>query len=296
MLEIDTLIKNYLDFCRYQKNLNNKTIKAYKIDLCQFKDFTHESNGELSKANITNYITHLHKKYKVKTAKRKIACLKAFCNYLEYDEIIEKNPFSKIKIKFQEPSLLPKTMSLITIQTVLEAAYHQLSNNNNTAFQTKTILRDIAVLELLFATGVRVSELCSLTVDDVNLAEGYIKIYGKGSKERIVQIGIEDVLVALQKYKEAFGHPENSDAFFFINRLGNRLSEQSVRFMINKYANKSGIHIHITPHMYRHSFATLLLEEDVDIRYIQQLLGHSSIVTTQIYTHVTTTKQKSILV
>lgn len=297
MLQIDILTKNYLDLCKYQKNLNDKTIKAYKIDLRQFEAFINENDKDLNKTSISNYITYLHKTYKPKTIKRKIACLKAFFNYLEYDEIIEKNPFSKMKIKFQEPSLLPKTMSLTTIQTVLSAAYQELGKDSiTTTFQSKTVLRDIAVLELLFATGVRVSELCSLTVSDVNLPEGYVKIYGKGSKERIVQLGNKDVLLSLQKYKKAFSSPENGDSFFFINRLGNRLSEQSVRFMINKYVNKSGVPIHITPHMYRHSFATLLLEEDVDIRYIQQLLGHSSIVTTQIYTHVTSNKQKSILI
>lgn len=295
MVQIDKLTKTYLDFCKYQKNLNDKTLKAYKIDLHQFTIFMEDNYTDLNKTSISNYITHLHKTYKAKTIKRKIACLKAFFNYLEYDEVIEKNPFSKMKIKFQEPSLLPKTMSLITIQTVLSAAYQELYKDNNTTFYIKTVLRDIAVLELLFATGVRVSELCSLTVNDVNLSEGYIKIYGKGSKERIVQLGNEDVLLSLQKYKKAFSVAESGDSFFFINRLGNRLSEQSVRFMINKYVSKSGVPIHITPHMYRHSFATLLLEEDVDIRYIQQLLGHSSIVTTQIYTHVTTNKQKSIL-
>jgi integrase/recombinase XerD len=200
-----------------------------------------------------------------------------------------------MKIKFQEPFLLPKTIPLITIQAILLAAYQDLYQNNTTTFYYKTVLRDIAVLELLFATGIRVSELCSLTINDVNLSEGYIKIYGKGSKERIVQIGNKEVLLALTDYKNTLRLPKCNSGFFFINRLNKRLSEQSVRYMIKKYVGIAGISMHITPHMFRHSFATLLLEEDVDIRYIQQLLGHSSIVTTQIYTHVTSNKQKSIL-
>lgn len=296
MIQLELLTKKYLGFCKYQKNLNEKTIKAYTIDLNQFLSFMKESDGDLNKSNMSDYITYLHKTYKAKTIKRKIACLKAFCNYLEYDEIIEKSPFLKMRIKFKEPILLPKTIPLGTIQAVLSAAYQELQHDINTEFYNKTVLRDIAVLELLFATGVRVSELCSLTIDDVNLSEGYIKIYGKGSKERIVQIGNEDVLFALKEYKNAFSLTESKGNSFFINRLGKRLSEQSVRFMISKYVNLSGIKTHITPHMYRHSFATLLLEEDVDIRYIQKLLGHSSIVTTQIYTHVTSNKQKSILI
>lgn len=295
MYQLGALLENYFEFCKYQKNLNAKTLKAYKIDLRQFINFMQESDGELNKANISNYVTYLHKKYGIKTVKRKIASLKAFCNFLEYDEIIANNPFLKMKIKFQEPALLPKTIPLAVIQAVLTAAYRALSQDSSTAFYGNAVLRDIAVLELLFATGVRVSELCSLNISDVNLSEGHIKIYGKGSKERIVQVGNADVLSALKKYQNTFDFTKSQGKFFFINRLGNRLSEQSVRFMINKYVNLSGVSMHITPHMYRHSFATLLLEEDVDIRYIQQLLGHSSIVTTQIYTHVTSNKQKSIL-
>ncbi len=296
MLNLYNLTTNYLEFCRYQKNLNDKSLKAYKIDLKQFVHFMKDTDCELSKSNVSNYITHLHKNYKPKTVKRKIACLKAFFNYLEYDEFIEKNPFSKMKIKFQEPSLLPKTVSLITIQAVLSATYQESFSQNKSTYFYNSVTRDIAVLELLFATGARVSELCSLTINDVNISDGVIKIYGKGSRERIVQIGNEDVLLALKKYKNAFFSTNNNEGFFFINRLGNRLSEQSVRFMINKYVNKAGISAHITPHMYRHSLATLLLEADVDIRYIQRILGHSSIVTTQIYTHVTSNAQKSIIV
>ncbi len=294
MINIDILTKKYLDYCKYQKKLNDKSLKAYKIDLTQFTYFIKDNDYELNKTNISNFITYLHKTYKPKTVRRKIASLKAFCNFLEYDEIIEKNPFTKMKIKFQEPLLLPKTLSLNTIQAVLSAAYGELYLAKESTNYYNSVLRDIAVLELLFATGVRVSELCSLTVMDVNLSEGSIKIFGKGSRERIVHIANEDVLNSLKRYTNAL--PINKNGFFFINRLGNRLSEQSVRYMINKYANKSGVSIHITPHMYRHSLATLLLEADVDIRYIQRILGHSSIVTTQIYTHVTSNKQKSILI
>lgn len=127
-------------------------------------------------------------------------------------------------------------------------------------------------------------------------SQNTVCVYGKGSKERIVQIENADVLAALKRYKQIKKVGMNDCEFFFVNRLGNRLSEQSVRFMIRKYAIQAGIESKITPHMFRHTFATLLLEEDVDIRYIQQLLGHSSIQTTQIYTHVSLNKQKSILI
>lgn len=139
------------------------------------------------------------------------------------------------------------------------------------------------------------SELCSLRHPDIDLHEGYVRIYGKGAKERIVQITNTYILDALRNYCRMVPSQSITHDFFFVNRLGHRLSEQSVRFMIKKYSHMAGLSEHITPHMFRHTFATLLLEEDVDIRYIQQILGHSSILTTQIYTHVTSTKQRDIL-
>jgi integrase/recombinase XerD len=140
-----------------------------------------------------------------------------------------------------------------------------------------------------------VSEICSLKPENVNIADKYIKIWGKGSKERIVHIGNSDVMFSIIQYFEKFKEYINASGFFFVNKLHNRLSEQSVRVIINRHAARTGFEKHITPHMFRHSFATLLLEEDVDIRYIQKILGHSSITTTQIYTHISSLKQKEIL-
>jgi integrase/recombinase XerD len=296
MIDLEKFTFNYLEYCQYQKNLNYKTLKAYNIDLKQFIKFICDSNDGLTRANLSNYITFLHKTYKPKSIKRKIASVKAFLNYLEYEGIIDENPFMKMRVKIQEPLKLPKTMPINTIQLIFSATYRGLSQQRNTSLhQYNTVLRDIAVLELLFATGIRVSELCSLMSGDVDLLEGTIKIYGKGSKERIVQIGNKDVLASLINYENAFTDKIRNTGYFFVNRLQRRLSEQSVRLMINKYVEKAGLSNHITPHMFRHSFATLLLEEDVDIRFIQKLLGHSSIITTQIYTHVASNKQRDIL-
>lgn len=209
MNNLQQLISEYLEYCHYQKKLNQKTIKAYKIDLGQYYERVKDVDAAFKRNNITNYITDLHKGYKPKSVKRKA-----------------------------------------------EGA---------SEYQKKSAVRDVAVLELLFSTGLRVSELCSLKCCD------------------------------LEAYQKFFQEDIQEGDFFFYNRLGNRLSEQSVRFMINRYADVAGLTEHITPHMFRHTFATLLLEEDVDIRYIQQILGHSSIMTTQIYTHVTANKQKDIL-
>lgn len=291
MFDLSNQILDFLEYCKNRKALNNKTIKAYSIDLKQFESF---SKNHYDKETICNYISFLHNTFKPKTIKRKIATLKAFTHYLMIEDIIEINPFNKIETSFREPVMLPKTIPLNIIQLILFTAYSELQTAT-TNYNKRTVTRDIAVLELLFATGARVSEICSLTPSAVNSVDHTIKIYGKGSKERIIQIENSNVQKALNNYHSMFRQEISSCGYFFVNKLHNRLTEQSVRAMINKYTKLSKSNMHITPHMFRHSFATLLLEEDVDIRYIQKLLGHSSITTTQIYTHVAMSKQKEIL-
>ncbi len=249
----------------------------------------------MSKKTVDQFITALHKQYKPKTVKRKIACLKAFFHFMEYKELLSENPFSKLDIRFREAKLLPKTIPFHSIQAFLSTLYSQ-KELANSSYQLRCCIRDIAVIELLFATGMRVSELCSLKPMNIDLENNTVLIYGKGAKERILQIGNPDVISALTLYQETFKEDIEACGYFFVNRLQHKLSDQSVRFMINHYAELAGIEQHITPHMFRHSFATLLLEQDVDIRYIQRMLGHSSISTTEIYTHVSNVKQKDILV
>jgi len=294
MIEAQQLISKFLDECKYCKNLSDKTIKAYRIDLRQFKDFIDSMGGNFGKTEITEYISYLHKSFKPKTAKRKIASLKAFFHYLEFEEFLANNPLDKIKTQFKEPQVLPRTVPLEVLSRIFTEAYKSL--NDATKGNKKAVLRDIAVLELLFATGMRVSELCALNRNDINFSESTVKILGKGSKERIMQIANDCVIMALEKYVINFETSISESSYFFVNRLKRRLSEQSVRNMISKYAEQAGVSQHITPHMFRHSFATLLLEEDVDIRCIQRMLGHSSIITTQIYTDVCSEKQRQILI
>ncbi len=294
-VQANNLTTDYLNFCLSRKNLDQKTIKSYTIDLRQYFEFTMESAIEwTNKKSIGQYIDLLHCKYKPKSVKRKIASLKAFFHYLEIEELIEINPFHKIQIKYKEPFILPKTIPLKTIEIIMNYAY-LVRNRQTTSLGKKTALRNALILELLFATGMRISELCPLTTEQINFNDYIIKIYGKGSKERLIQICNKNVQKLLDEYRREFDFELKNYNYLFINRLCNRLSEQSVRNMINTYSKGAGVSIHITPHMFRHSFATLLLEEDVDIRYIQQMLGHSSITTTQIYTHTSIKKQKNIL-
>lgn len=288
-------IEQYLEYCNYQKRLDKKTLKAYQIDLTQF----YNQNTLFSISTITSdmlekFIANLHQKYKPKTVKRKIASLKAFFHYLKYKELIDRNPFTKMQVKFREPFILPKTIPLHIVETFLSTIYKQ-HIGAKTDFQKKNTLRDVAIIELLFATGMRISELCSLGMNDINLYDGTILIYGKGSKERLLHIGNNNVIHILKDYKKLFLAEIQNSKRFFANQNGKALSDQSVRRMINKYTSLATIELHITPHMFRHTFATSLLEADVDIRYIQEMLGHSSIKITEIYTHVTLSKQRDIL-
>lgn len=294
MESMDALLDRYFTFCKDQKELDKKTLKAYRIDLRQFQEFVELYEEPLSKVTLENYCRNLHQQFKPRTAKRKIASAKAFCHWLEYEEIVERSPFAKVHTKFREPQVLPRVISLSSVTAILRTAYCTMNTANGSG-KYRAALRNTAVLEMMFATGMRVSELCHLTAGDVDLDEGKVRVYGKGSKERIIQIGNTDTLKLLHRYQKEFAGAIQSSGFFFPNNRGNQLTEQSVRQVLDQTAKRAGVTEKVTPHMLRHTVATLLLEAGVDIRYIQQFLGHSSISITEIYTHVSTTKQREIL-
>lgn len=289
---IKDVVDEFLWHCRYEKALDQKTIKAYRVDLNQFVACVSLNTHihSLSKFDVKCFLSSIEC-YQPKTITRKIASLKAMLNYYECEDDGFVNPMRRMQIKIKLPVRIPVAMTLEEIREILKMVY---SRKNNAEVDNFVAVRDVAIIELLFASGMRVSELCSLCNKDVDIIHGTIKIIGKGNKERIVHICQTDTLNALLEWNSV--KTELSPGLpYFINRLNNRLSTQSVRLMIRKLASKCGFNKHVTPHTFRHTFATLLLEEDVDIKYIQHLLGHSSIVTTQIYTHVNLHKQRQIL-
>ncbi len=301
MHELGSVATDFLLHCRLEKNLSIHSLKAYQLDLKQFTGYlaVHGKSPDIEKIDkqvLREFLQQLVETRKIKTVKRKIATLKALFNYLEFEDKIAVNPFRKMRIKIKEPLQLPVVLTLEEVKTLFRVVYgERQKTRDHTSYTYKSMVRDIVVLELLFATGARVSELCNLKKADVEIKQEYIKVKGKGSRERIIQVCSPEIIAILEEFIDLF-HPGGSGyVYFFINRLGQRLSEQSVRFMIKKYTRIARIGKEVTPHMFRHTFATLLLEEDVDIRYIQQLLGHSTITTTQIYTHITQHKQKEIL-
>lgn len=292
---LEKRMQEYLDYCKYEKNLNDKTIKAYGTDLKQFRTFLTEEEKCLDKYAVREYIRHMYSLYKPRTIKRKLASIKSFIRYMLREELIDENPFERLDTHMKEEKELPKIVTRHTVEKLLSYMYSQYEDEKLTDWARRYLLRDIAVIELLFSTGLRISELCHLHPDNIDMADMSILIKGKGAKERIVQIGNKQVQSILKRYMSEFASEINATGYIFVTKNITRFSEQAARAMIRKYREKIGEKKNITPHMFRHAFATYLLEEDVDIRYIQKMLGHSSISTTQIYCYVAVEKQRQIL-
>lgn len=286
-----SVITNYLETCEYEKNLSPHTTKAYRIDLRQFSEFTkgiYADNNMLSQ-----YIKYLNQHFSPRSVKRKLASVRAFYHYLWLNGIIEVNPFDTLYAHIHTPQQLPRIIPTKIIYDLLQCAYNSYTSNS----KDRQVLRDIVVLELLFSTGLRVSELCSLSKDTFQLNDEILRllINGKGRKERIIQLKTPELLRLVKIYCHEYADEIQTKGSILYNQQGRPLSPQSVRRLITKYLQKIHVTYHVTPHMFRHTFATSLLEAGMDIRYIQSLLGHSSISTTQIYTHVTTHQQTLLL-
>lgn len=286
-------VNDYLNECEFRKRLNQNTIRAYKIDLMQFLEFVEYDLLDFEK--VKEFVYELNKKYtKYRTVKRKLASVKAFYMYLEDERIIETSPFHRIKSKSKEPKELPKTVSNENLRKVFDYLSERIENSNN-EYQKRKSIHDAVIVEMLLSMGLRVSELCNIQPNDINLKEQTLKIHGKGLKERILYIGNKSLVDLLNIYYTYNEKEINEQKYFFINKFGQKVSEQSVRILLKSLECKLELSTHLTPHMFRHTFATMLLDNGVDIRYIQRFLGHSSIAITQIYTHVSYAKQKEIL-
>lgn len=288
------LINSFIINCSSKRNLDSKTIKAYKTDLYAYNDYLQSKKiYKQTHIQLERYIECLMNEYKPKTVKRKVATIKVFYRYLLYRGIIKQNPFTYVQIKVHESASLPKNISSDNIERIINEARREYLYSA-TKCRRETALKNATIIEFLFATGIRITELCSLKISAFDFQTKCITVIGKRRKERLIFFGIPELLETLEKYLFEFRNNIDAD-YFFINRNGTKISDQSVRRTLKKYSRLARLNINITPHMFRHSFATSLLEKGVDIRCIQELLGHSSIRTTQIYTHVSTSMQKEVL-
>ena len=298
-MRVQQLCGHFLAYCQTNKQLSEHTINAYALDLRVFSTFIGRNKKiqQCGRSQIRSFIRHEYERGLSKaTIKRRIACLKVMFRWLELDEIIEVNPFHKLDTKVRLPSRLPNDISDRKIKILFMRAREKIKNSPlNKTLETKHLsqikrhINDLNVLiciELLFYTGVRVSELSNIKMEHINLEENNIFIIGKGNRERHVFVPDSSLKKLIIKYISLryLFTPEHDT--FLINRHSKPLSPQMIRLLIHTLSKKCQIQSRVTPHMFRHTNATKLLERDVDIRYVQKLLGHNSISTTQIYTHV----------
>ncbi len=275
--------KKFLEYLTYQKNCSVNTIRGYKKDIYQFLNFLKKNKindfNDVSYNILISYLGYLRSyKYSENTIGRKVASLKSFFKFLSKRKFIKSNPVAILS----SPKKAEKLPAFLTIEEVEKILNLPTKN-------TWKSLRDKAILELLYSTGIRVGELTSLKVEDINFLDEIIKVKGKGKKERIVPIG-KYALKALLEYIER--RPNKKEKTIFLNKYNKPLTERSVERIIDKYSKKAGINKKVTPHTFRHSFASHMLDRGADLRTVQELLGHERITTTQIYTHLTIERLK----
>ena len=299
---MDRTISSFLQHLIVEKGFSRNTSEAYRNDLGQFWEFIQDqsnrdkhtnSNGSGSEnanqvwsavdINVLNeYIEDLRvrKGYRDSTTARKVASIKSFFGFLSENNIITEDPTESIGSP-RVGRTLPKFLPEEEVTSLLDSAYKSGTNEGH---------RDAVIMELLYATGLRVGELVSLNMQDVDLSESYIRCMGKGSKERIVHLypkALEELRRYLKHARVALIGHRRTEPSLFVNHRGERLTRQWVWTILKTYAQKAGIQQNITPHTLRHSFATHLLQNGASLRHVQELLGHSSISTTQVYTHLT---------
>ena len=270
-------IEEFIDYLRYEKKYSENTIVSYQNDLKKAYIFFKKDFKDLSKKDIQNYIQSLSKKESASSVSRTISTLKSFYKFLQINKYTKSNPLGTISNP-KTIKKLPKVLSEEEVDKLLDI-------NLKTNFD----YRNKAMLELMYSSGLRVSELINLKVNDIDLKNASVRIFGKGSKERIVPLD-DYAIEALDNYikyhrKSLFKHGENN--YLFLNNHGNKMTRQGFFKILQKIAKEKNIKSELSPHTLRHSFATHLLKHGADLRSIQELLGHSDISTTQIYTHIT---------
>jgi len=290
-------INSYISFLKNEKNYSHNTIISYKNDLIQLlnylKDYRilkRENLQSVDRSIIRKYIVNLKKSnYSTRSICRKISTIRSFFKFLSKEGIVKNNPTINL-IAPKIDKKLPYFLYLQELNKLIEAP------PRHTIFG----IRDRAILELLYGTGMRVGELVNLNIHDIDLYEKTIRVFGKGSKERILPFNnpsikaIQEYLTSRHLFRKNVSINKNDQNALLLNRFGSRLSTRSIRRIIIKYMKIAGLNKKISPHVLRHSFATHLLGGGADLRSVQELLGHESLSTTQIYTHITKERLKII--
>lgn len=283
----------FLANCQHERRLSGNTVRAYQLDLLRFGEFlaSDPDIGEIVKEDLRAYQQSLID-LKPRSVGRRMAALRSLFNYAEFDGFVIRSPFEGLRLRIRTGRTLPRVLPRKNIERFFRALYNRPAR---TVRAKERKLQDIAVIELLFNGGLRVGEVASLSPDQVDLESNSIRVNGKGARERLVPIVSAELKVALRNYADIRPTNTETNNRFFVNpRDGRSLSEDSIRRIVRRLAALANVG-RITPHMFRHTFATLLLERGADIRVIQRMLGHSSIVTTTIYAQVSEQSQRKVL-
>ncbi len=288
-------IRRFILHLRLERNFSENTIEAYEADLNQFREFLTQQLGshnvktnQITRLAIRHFLGHLHSAgAKPATIRRKLAAIKSYLRYLCMREKMKVNPAIGIRVAHRERRL-PAFLTESEMSHLMEIS-------KGDGFLG---MRDQAILEMFYSTGIRLSELCGLNIGDVDLFGETVKVRGKGKKERTLPLGklaskaLESYLRQRADFLSRIGRLEESAVF--INRLGRRLSRRGVQRVVRTWLAKAGANGRMSPHVIRHTFATHMLERGADLRAVQELLGHASLTSTQIYTHVTTERLKQV--
>lgn len=286
-MRIDRACEEFLRDCANVRKLSEHTTRAYRLDLARFTRFAGARKAVTSfdRTVLPQYVEHLFTEHHLKetSAKRHVASVRSLFRWLEDGGHVPEDPFRGARVRIKLPRRLPRVLSRAELATILE----------HPATQDFSSITARMAAELLFATGIRVAELAGLRDDDIDLTAGVITIIGKGSRQRRVYVPDAEIRELVAAYR----HARNARAFttesFLMNTRGGPASPQYIRRLVRQLGEDAALTRRVTPHMFRHSVATYLLEEGVDIRYVQRLLGHRSIGTTEIYTHVADAALKS---
>ena len=283
-------VDNFLDYLTVERGLSQNTIVAYRNDLHQLAEFIQEEAARtgaippwasFNRQSMLSYLLNLKERnYAPTTVARKVAATKSFFKFMESEGIMKTNPIQDVSSPRVGKSL-PKPISVSQVRRLLDQPTKQSKTEAK---------RDTAILQLLYASGMRVSELVSLNLDDIDTAGGYVRCLGKGRKERLIPIHKQATLAVEEYINEDRPHlvHDDTEKALFLNARGERLTRQGLWQILKGYAKSAELEVDITPHTLRHSFATHMLNGGADLRSVQELLGHANISTTQVYTHLTT--------
>ena len=283
-------LSKFISYLQATKNLSGKTLSAYKSDLRQFFSF----EQDVLHPDICSYISHLSSQLKLKdtSIRRKIITLKCFYSYLVDIEVMGRSPFAKLKFRFKQERKLPKTITVRDVSKLLNC-FDSVEFDSLSRFAKFEYTRDAALIDLLISTGIRIGEAAAITLSDIIVPERTLLIHGKGRKQRLIYISSP---ITWNRIATLANERKRSDCdYLFVNRYGNPISIHGIEYIYKKYLLKAKISTHSTPHYLRHTFATNLLANGADLRSVQEILGHASVATTQIYTEVTTQRKKQVL-